>query len=136
METIQSIPNCLKFPTTMETPAGEMYRQWAVLDHSSYPYHMGSAATQVHFWADFPPVLNERMNREVEQLSAQLSAGQVYAELTINYNWSSYQYSRDTRSMQPCMVECVVDLMKMTQRNVQSGKERAVKFYYKPSTPS
>jgi len=113
-----------------------MYRQWAVLDHSSYPYHEGGSAAQVHFWADFPPLLNDTMNREVEVLTEMVSGsheGVPLVRLEITYNWQTYQYSRDTRSMQPCHVDCVVDLMKMTQRNMQSGKERAVKFYYKPS---
>ena len=115
----------------MKSPVGEMYRQWAVLDHSS-PYH--ESATQVRFWADFPPVLNETMNRQVDLLTEQFPAGHVlpFEGLGVTYNWPSNRYSPNTQSMQPCMVECVVDLTKMTQRNVQSGKERAVKFYYQP----
>ena len=120
----------------MQTPNGDMHRQWAVLDHSSYETHENGTSTQVQRWADFPPVLNDTMNREVERLTEMVSPsheGEPLVQLEIAYNWHSYKYSRDTRSMQPCMVECVVDLVKMTQRNVQSGKERAVKFYYKPS---
>ena len=51
-----------------------MHRQWAVLERSSYDSHENGNATQIKYWADFPPILNEMMNQEVSKLAEQLSA--------------------------------------------------------------
>ena len=120
---MQAVP-CLNFPSIMRTPAGDMHRQWAVLDHSSR--HGGS------FWGDFPPILNDTMNWEVDRLRERHAAHAPFEGLEIRYTWTSLKYSRDTNTKEPIMEECVVDLMKMTQRNLHTGKERAVKFYYQP----
>ena len=112
-----------------------MHRQWAVLDRSAYETHSGGACTRVNYWADFPPVLNDTMNEQVELLTAELSGRPVPvdSEVNVKYNWPSYEYSPETNNMQPCLIECVVDLIKMTQTNMQTGKVRAVRFYYVPS---
>ena len=109
-----------------------MHRQWAVLERSSYDSHENGNATQIKYWADFPPILNELMNQEVSKLAEQLALGShiPLEEATVKYLWPSFQWTEDG-TYEPIQVECVIDLVRMTQTNTQSGKVRAVRFSYK-----
>ena len=108
-----------------------MRRQWAVLERSSYDAHEHGKAMQIKYWADFPPILNDLMNQEVSKLAEQLLASHVpVAEATVKYLWPGFQWSEVTGTWEPTQVECLIDLVKMTQTNLQSGVVRAVRFSY------
>ena len=108
-----------------------MHRQWAVLERSSYDSHENGNATQIKYWADFPPILNDLMNQEVSKLAEQLLASHVpVAEATVKYLWPSFQWS-NTGTWEPIQVECVIDLVQMTQWNTKTGMVRQVRFSYK-----
>jgi len=66
------------------------------------------------------------MNQEIDQWStvADKMEGQ---DLVVTYNWSTYDKQNGWE-----LVECVIDLHTMTQRNTRSGTERAVKYFYVP----
>ena len=110
----------LMSPTVMQTPCGNFRRQWAVVDHT----HKGEGPTDgidTEFWAVFPPLLNDKMNQEINQLST-VADKIVGQELAVKYNWLCYGE----------LVEYVVDLGNMTQLNTRSGRKRDVKYFYVP----
>ena len=110
-----------------------MRRQWAVLERSSYDAHEHGKAMQIKYWADFPPILNDLMNQEVSKLAEQLLGTPSHvpvAEATVKYLWPSFQWSKETGTWEMIQVECLIDLVKMTQTNMQSGMVRAVRFSY------
>ena len=114
----------LNSPTVMQSVGGEFLRQWAVLDHT----HEGRGPAEgidLEFWALFPPILNEKMNQEIDQLRT-VADGNEWQELVVKYNWPY----RERNGWG--LVECVVDLRNMTQRNTRSGRVRAVKYFYVP----
>ena len=122
----------LMSPTVMQTPCGNFRRQWAVLDHT----HKGKGPTEgidTEFWAVFPPLLNDKMNQEIDQLST-VADKIVGQELAVKYNWSCPEHTLVDGVVVDGwgLVECVVDLRKMTQRNTRSGTVRAVKYFYVP----
>ena len=131
---MEAIP-CLNLPSTMKMPTGHMmHRQWAVLERSSYDAHENGNATQVMYWADFPPILNDLMNAEVTKLAEQLSGvaarHEPIEEATVKYLWPSFEWS-NTGTWEPIQVECVIDLVQMTQWNTKTGMVRQVRFSYK-----
>ena len=122
----------LRFPTVMKTQCGDLHRRWAVLDNKQHQYHPDGSSTQVHFWAEFPTVLNDQMNAQIESLTASVDERAPVEVLEVRYNWPSYQYFEETHTNEPCLVEMVVDLKTMVQRNTATGTMRHVKFFYKP----
>ena len=124
----------------MKTPLGDLHRQWAVLDHTTTQTHPDGSSLEVHRWSDFPTILNDRVNQEIERMTESLATSQLeqlaqygaLEQLEIKYNWISYNYSTASQQPEPYLVECVVDLRKMVQTNTDSGRVRELKFYYKP----
>ena len=115
----------MQTPTVIQTPCGDLRRQWAVLDRTNIGQGRNERLN-TEFWAVFPPILNDQMNQEIDQWStvADKMEGQ---DLVVTYNWSTYDKQNGWE-----LVECVIDLHTMTQRNTRSGTERAVKYFYVP----
>ena len=67
---------------------------------------------------------------------AQMARAEVCKEqeLVVKYNWSCPEHTLVDGVVVDSwgLVECVVDLRKMTQRNTRSGTVRAVKYFYVP----
>ena len=122
----------LMSPTVMQTPCGNFRRQWAVLDHT-HKGHGPAEGADTEFWALFPPILNEKMNQEIDQLRTVADVNE-WQELVVKYNWSCPEHTLVDGVVVDGwgLVECVVDLRKMTQRNTRSGTVRAVKYFYVP----
>ena len=110
----------MQTPTVIQTPCGDLRRQWAVLERTNIGQGRNEGVN-TEFWAVFPPILNDQMNQEIDQWStvADKMEGQ---ELVVTYNWYNGWE----------LVEYVIDLHTMTQRNTRSDTKRAVKYFYVP----
>ena len=124
----------LRSPTILKTPIGELHRQWAVLDGYKSHRNPDGSTTCSPVWAELPTPLNDTMNQKLDQLKESLSAYSTLEEsdelecfsFTFKYKWT-----HDDINYAPFVVDMVVDLQNMTQRNMQAGTERAVAFWYK-----
>ena len=126
----------LRCPTILKTPIGELHRQWAVLDGYKFqrdPDGSGST-TRSPVWAEIPSPLNDTMNQKLDQLAESLSAYRTSEESDELEHFSfkiKYKWTNDDLNYAPFVVDMVLDLHNMTQRNMQSGTEQAVAFWYK-----
>ena len=50
----------------MQTPGGDLQRQWAVLDHTKEQRHPNGSVSESLTWAELPTILNDTMNLEVD----------------------------------------------------------------------
>ena len=137
-------PDVLRCPTILKTPIGELHRQWAVLDGYKLqrdPDGSGST-TSSPVWAEFPTPLNDIVNQKLDQLRESqlqsLSAYRTFEESDevehfskIKYKWTNELSMVDYLDYAPFRVDMVLDLQNMTQRNMQSGTEQTVAFWYK-----
>ena len=133
-------PDVLRCPTILKTPIGELHRQWAVLDGYKLqrnPDGSGST-TSSPVWAEFPTPLNDIVNQKLDQLRESLSAYRTLEESDevehfskIKYKWTNELSMVDYLNYAPFQVDMELDLQNMTQRNMQSGTEQTVAFWYK-----
>ena len=87
------------------------------------------STTRSPVWAEIPTPLNDTMNQKLDQLAESLSAYRTSEESDELEHFSfkiKYKWTNDDLNYAPFVVDMVLDLHNMTQRNMQSGTEQAV----------